>query len=483
MGDPDETILAGLDTLEMVADHVGLQGTEADIKTARGALLGQLGMKSDTSTALIATFSESEFNGFIASWEISTAVDANGVSTSARPPSVAERGMARLIGRICRRKMGVEMPASSSTAPSSVAVRKLRLNQVLSQIDEAEFEMLSEADLLVMFARYETLFGKGQRPPSDKEPSSEQLAALSSLLKTHQVPYVDFAIFGPYGTRIKKKLKFSGLVLNKAGELVQSEIFGPSTLSVWKASYAVFRNAMVMLDALDLGPLLQYQARVERMLERYGERTWALLYQAEVRARLEEWPWVRMELKLSHTAALAAGNTTPFDAKRPWNEALRVLADRDKFWAEEFMEPALIVMTDRSALRSLVSDDARAGKGGNEPIDHKLPVEDPSSKVRPRNTNRTGRYHEVAEGKYLKNRTGYGLCSGYQDGSCNDTVQGGWCGRSRDLAHQCSRCLDSHPLHKCPHSEMPSVSWTSRKGKPKGDKGKGRGSKGRPSPY
>ena len=39
----------------MVADHVGLQGTEADIKTARGALLGQLGIKSDTSTALIAS--------------------------------------------------------------------------------------------------------------------------------------------------------------------------------------------------------------------------------------------------------------------------------------------------------------------------------------------------------------------------------------------------------------------------------------------
>ena len=196
MGDPDEATLAGLDIVGMVADYVGLQGTEADIKTARGALLGQLGMKSDTSTALIATFSESEFNGFIASWEISTAVDANGVSTSARQPTVAERGKARLMGHICRCKMGGEMPASSSTAPSSVAVCKLRLKQVLSQVDETEFELLSEADLLVtvMFALYETLFGKGQRLPNDKEPLSEQLAALSSLLNTYQVPYLDFAI-------------------------------------------------------------------------------------------------------------------------------------------------------------------------------------------------------------------------------------------------------------------------------------------------
>ena len=44
------------------------------------------------------------------------------------------------------------------------------------------------------------------------------------------------------------------------------------------------------------------------------------------------------------------GNTIPYEEKQPWNETCRVLADRDRFWAQEFMEPARIVMADRSLL-------------------------------------------------------------------------------------------------------------------------------------
>ena len=134
------------------------------------------------------------------------------------------------------------------------------------------------------------MFGKGQRPPSNREPTSEQLAALRSLIASNQVPYTYFAIFSSYGTRIQKKLRFQGLTLSRSGELVQTEMYGPSSLSSWKVSYGVYLNAMIMLDAADLGLLLQYQARIERMHERYCERTWALLYQADVRARLEELP-------------------------------------------------------------------------------------------------------------------------------------------------------------------------------------------------
>ena len=139
---------------------------------------------------------------------------------------------------------------------------------------------------------------------------------------------------------------------------MQTEMYGPSYLSSWKVSYGVCLNAMIMLDAADLGPLLQYQARIERMHERYGERTWALLYQADVRARFEELPRVRLELKLAHKAAVSAGGTTPYDDARPWNEALRVLADRDKLWAEEFMEPAILIAADKTTVRMAIDNDA-----------------------------------------------------------------------------------------------------------------------------
>ena len=36
------------------------------------------------------------------------------------------------------------------------------------------------------------------------------------------------------------------------------------------------------------------------MHKRYVQRSWALLHQADVRARLEEWPRIHMELKIAH---------------------------------------------------------------------------------------------------------------------------------------------------------------------------------------
>ena len=56
---------------------------------------------------------------------------------------------------------------------------------------------------------------------------------------------------------MKKETRFHGLILNRSGELSQSEDFGLSSIATWKVGYGVFINAMVMQDAADLGPLLQ----------------------------------------------------------------------------------------------------------------------------------------------------------------------------------------------------------------------------------
>ena len=416
-------------------------------------------------------------------------MDTNGAVTGQRAPTIAEVGMGRLIGRICRRCVGTEPQVSPTASPSlndtsSATSRKIKLNQVVSQVDETEIEPLSEADLLIMFARYEALFGKGQRPPNNREPTSEQLAALRSLIASSEVPYADFAIFSSYGTRIQKKLRFQGLTLSRSGELVQTEMYGPSSLSSWKVSYGVYLNAMIMLDAADLGLLLQYQARIERMHERYCERTWALLYQADVRARLEELPRVRLELKLAHKAAVSAGGTAPYDDARPWKEALRVLADRDKFWTEEFMEPAILIAADKTTVRMAIDNDsvidrATPSSAAEGQRQNQLIGDESMVKARPRNINRTGRYHEIAEGKYVLNRTGYKLCGAFQEGKCTETVHGTWCGKTPDLAHQCARCAGAHGM--CPHTDMPRVGWTEKKGKgkDKGDKGKGKGKRPR----
>ena len=89
------------------------------------------------------------------------------------------------------------------------------------------------------------LYGKGQRPQPNQEPSIEQLSGLKALVDGGQCPYADFAIFQPYAARIMKRIKFSGLVITKSGALSQAEIYGPPDLDSWRSSYDVWANAMI----------------------------------------------------------------------------------------------------------------------------------------------------------------------------------------------------------------------------------------------
>lgn len=126
--------------------------------------------------------------------------------------------------RVCQLKIGLSgattAPATAApVASSSVSARRVRLSHVLSQVDDTEVDILSESQLLVMYARYETLFGQGQRPHPSREPSIEQITAVHGLLQADQNPYVDLAIFGPFATRMKKRLKFQGLTLSRKASL------------------------------------------------------------------------------------------------------------------------------------------------------------------------------------------------------------------------------------------------------------------------
>ena len=126
-----------------------------------------------------------------------------------------------------------------------MAARKIKLSQVLSQVDDTEIDVLTEPQLVGMYARYEHLFGKGQRPHPSREPSVEQLTAIHGLIRSDQNPYVDFAIFGPFATRLKKRLKFQGLTLSKDGELISDRASWSSELCYMEG---IIRGLLQCLD-------------------------------------------------------------------------------------------------------------------------------------------------------------------------------------------------------------------------------------------
>ena len=125
---------------------------------------------------------------------------------------------------------------------------------------------------------------------------------------------------------------------------------------------------------------------------------------------------------------------------------------------------------------SVTSDDAKIS--GAKPVKEQASASTalgnpPEPAIRPRNANRTGRVHDMVDGVYRSNRTGYQLCTEFNSGSCTNTIQGSWCGVHNSLAHQCSRCLGTHSLQSCPRKESPKVGWL-QGDRPKKGKGKGK---------
>ena len=501
MAELTEAQLNGISSINDAAAHINLDGNEGDNTTPLGSFLLLLGAQTATSINAIGVIPAQDYNATLQNWRISVAPATPGDAATNRAPTTIERGKALYVGRIARVKLGIEPRTPSAvaapgpaapSATSSAATRRVKLNQILSQLDETEVDVIDAAEQIRMMARYETLFGKGQRPPPNQEPSVEQLSGLKSLVDGNQCPYADFAIFQPHAARIMKKIKFSGLVLTKAGNLSQAEIYGPPNIENWRACYDVYANALVMLDVADLGPLQLYKSKIDLLFLRYGEqKIWPLLYQADTRARLENMPRWKLTLQREHDEAVAAGKTTPYEPNRPWNHTLYKVANDEKFWQHKFVEPAMLVINDGSGRGSqaVTGDDARtAAKDGNNVAADSVHPDKSSAasfKTTTRNSNRTGRVHNFADGAYKSNRTGYPLCSAFNEGSCTSTVQGSWCGTNRDHAHQCSRCLGSHPVTRCPHTEAPVVGWVKDKpGKGKGKGGrKGRGGGRKSAPY
>ena len=202
--EPSEDERKKMLTLREVFIFAGLEDTLADDKSVAGSLAQLLGAKVDTKPAALGIMSEADYDTTVKGWKVPAA------GGTARLPTLTEIGQAKWVGHLCRLIAGL--------SPSSAAsVRKIKLSSVISQIDDTEILLDEEKEILKAFARFEVVYGKGERPPKESEPTPEQITAIRRLLDQGSVPYCDFAIFGPYGMRIMKKVKLSGVTLGRDG--------------------------------------------------------------------------------------------------------------------------------------------------------------------------------------------------------------------------------------------------------------------------
>ena len=89
--------------------------------------------------------------------------------------------------------------AVAVAAPPPPSGPRCKFSDHLDQANDATFDLLPPDVIARLRRNYVENMGG---PPSDAaRPSEEQISALAARLKSYGSPFVDFALFGPYGSR------------------------------------------------------------------------------------------------------------------------------------------------------------------------------------------------------------------------------------------------------------------------------------------
>ena len=134
------------------------------------------------------------------------------------------------------------------------------------------------------------------------------------MLEQRESVSVDFAIFGPHGDRLIKMRKFDTMVQGPDGRMHRVEMLGPSTYREWLSSYRVFRTLCIMFDVIVPAWLDRYARKVQRYNDEHPE-AWGVIYQTDVRARLEHALEVRERLEAAHATAIANNMPSSHDPR------------------------------------------------------------------------------------------------------------------------------------------------------------------------
>jgi len=129
-------------------------------------------------------------------------------------------------------------PQTDSSIPDALAVP---LADVVDQSSRGHARMLTFVELALCRNRY--ISAAGCPPPEELTPTAEQLAALQSLLASGRVPFVGFAVWCPFGSRLARFRKTDAQVC-VGSTLVSNRVDGPANFESWLASWDLFSVAI-----------------------------------------------------------------------------------------------------------------------------------------------------------------------------------------------------------------------------------------------
>ena len=199
----------------------------------------------------------------------------------------------------------------STSGSSGVKERVLKMSALIDQSDGSELLPPQAAEIDSWFQNYVLVMGS--MPEEAEEPTSAQLAALAKRsVRNDQAPYTDFAIWTPYERKMSKVQRCRIYTPLGDGTFLQKDLPGPGALQAWKASWAVFRTACLMLNLISLAALDSYSRRIEKLATQWPS-CWGLIYAADDAGRAEKMERIRRSLASEAKRPVGLGREQAMD--------------------------------------------------------------------------------------------------------------------------------------------------------------------------
>ncbi len=428
--DPTEVALQTIDGLEAAANWAGV---EQALREALVRIMG--GLQRVREVPLIPR----------PTWDTCVGRLRMGDGAAARELTPVEAARVESFRRVCFLRVGRPTDSPGDAAAGGPAVpgapfppagggpgagggvagaRKLKLSAILDPTLDADIQGLSTDEVTRCYNTYKTRYGDFPSPEADV--SADQLGALHQVLQSGSVPFADFSVFGPFGTRRLRKQTFTGYHLNVAtGEWSKRELPGPGVFHSWYQTWKCYRTGLLLLEAAQAEHLDAYSEYIRGQVTQFGEDAWWLIYRADHRMRSEHLERVRRNLR----ATPAHGYTE----LTPWSACYCAAVKDADFWQRELATPATLW---------LARNKRESGEGQQ--------VVNPDKKRKTRANRRTTGEDKSVKGEdgiFTLNRKGLEICTSYNVGKCGTPAAQGRCRHQR--SHQCNKCLGPHMATKC----------------------------------
>jgi hypothetical protein len=235
----------------------------------------------------------------------------------------------------------------------------------------------------------------------------------------------------------------------------------------------VLFTALVMIDAVRRPQLTAYRAKISLFLSQYGEKTLALLYQADVRCRQEFMPRLKLLLESEHNACIAAGRLSTYDTARPWDSVWKAAISGNlasEFWDAEYKVSALLIGSQTSRLAQALGGDAEVASSSHQPS---RPATQPTKPTKPNTPPTRPNQPGPKGGLVAKTETNDNpprqICRAYNAGNCKSMSNACLHG---DRVHVCHFCLGTNHAGKDCHLLTGKNGSAKAKAKARGNKGK-----------